>query len=128
MSELTGIVQAQACVDNSGVVASGNLWSDKVCVAAALVSYEFIGPHIVAGAASCKNPDGIKDTQSLPNLDYNVNTRVAFLRRFRALTCTLARRCTPTLSATARGRRVAAPSRSRTSSTASISESSSLVL
>ncbi|KAI0748373.1 hypothetical protein C8Q80DRAFT_1270792 [Daedaleopsis nitida] len=63
---------AIACMNNTTVTDSGALWSNKVCVAAAAASVQFIGPDIVAGAASCQNSTVITSEQAVPNLDYNV--------------------------------------------------------
>ncbi|KAI0748370.1 hypothetical protein C8Q80DRAFT_735268 [Daedaleopsis nitida] len=63
---------ANSCIDNKAVTDSGALWSNKVCVAAAVASVHNIGSSIVSGAASCRNPTGITSQSSVPNLDYNV--------------------------------------------------------
>ncbi|KAI0765450.1 hypothetical protein C8Q74DRAFT_1371246 [Fomes fomentarius] len=69
---------AFACVDNTQVTSSANLWADKNCVAAALASNidKAIIPDTLVGAASCKNPDGIKSAQSQPSLDYNIYAEI----------------------------------------------------
>ncbi len=73
-------LQAHACVDNQEVTDSANLWSNKICVAAALASNvdKYVVPDTIVGAASCKNPDAIKNAQSQPNLDYNVRIQSGF--------------------------------------------------
>ena len=71
--------QAHACIGNQQVIDSANLWSNKICVAAALASNvdKYVVPDTIVGAASCKNPDNIKSAQSQPSLDYNVSTKAA---------------------------------------------------
>ncbi|KAI0758861.1 hypothetical protein C8Q74DRAFT_1221493 [Fomes fomentarius] len=70
---------ANACVTQTKVASNPNLWSNKVCVASALLSVQFHtssglvgGPGIVAGAASCKLPYLIKSLKSLSHLDRSV--------------------------------------------------------
>ncbi|KAI0765473.1 hypothetical protein C8Q74DRAFT_1220210 [Fomes fomentarius] len=69
---------AHACVGNQEVTDSANLWSNKICVAAALASNvdKYVVPDTIVGAASCKNPDAIKNAQSQPNLDYNIYAQI----------------------------------------------------
>ncbi|KAI0745058.1 hypothetical protein C8Q76DRAFT_20921 [Earliella scabrosa] len=62
----------KACARNTDAAASGNLWANKVCVAAALAAPQHLGPKIIAGAASCNNPEGITSLAGIPSLDYNV--------------------------------------------------------
>ena len=69
-------LQIQACSNNSDVVNSADLWSNKVCVAAAMAAptaKPYVNPDVVVGVSSCKNPEGITDTKALPNLNYNVS-------------------------------------------------------
>ncbi|KAJ8453624.1 hypothetical protein ONZ51_g13495 [Trametes cubensis] len=63
---------AESCINNKAVTDSGALWSNKVCLAAAVASLTYIGADIIAGAASCNNPTGITSLESIPSLDYNL--------------------------------------------------------
>ena len=108
---------------NTDAAASGNLWANKVCVAAALAAPQHLGPKIIAGAASCNNPEGITSLAGIPSLDYNVSALLPMSSPpigvpDRKL-LTGSGRCTQASLASARGRRAAARSRARTSSTSS---------
>ena len=94
-----------------------------MCVAAALAAPQHLGPKIIAGAASCNNPEGITSLAGIPSLDYNVSALLPMSSPSIGVPdrklLTGSGRCTQASLASARGRRAAARSRARTSSTSS---------